>query len=426
LACRPTRLLVATRHNPFPENDGAGAYLFDLLSYLAGHGFEIEVVWLEAEGKIKRRGHWRIPQHFSKVARLQIIGGLRIGHRIFFPRVHWFPFKARRLHEIKTALNALRLGFLLNGRHAQRNSTTGANNHHGPTTLPWSSLPTAEETLFFHERLRAFRPDAILLNYCWLSPLLTGLAELPTAILANDVVSQRLACTPGLVPDPATPEGEADLLARARHILAISEDDAAVFRARLPEHSIIHAPKAAELHTCAKNTTPDRVLFVGGINKFNREGILWFLAETWPFVLSKNPRAQLHICGGIGDSISNVPTGVLLRGRVPDLGSEYAEASVVIVPLLNGSGVKIKLVEAASYGKAIVTTPVGLQGLSFLRSAVVEASLPADFADGVVSLLADAVRRQKLSQAILPQVATHLSHESSYGPVRRALSGSSS
>jgi glycosyltransferase involved in cell wall biosynthesis len=287
-------------------------------------------------------------------------------------------------------------------------------------------LPSTAETAFFKKHLRAFRPDAILVNYCWLSPLLTGLAELPTAILTNDVVSQRLACTPGLVPDPATPEGEANLLAHARHILAISEDDAAVFRHRLPQHSVIITPKAAEPQVCTNEPAPDRVLFVGGINHFNREGIQWFLAEVWPLVMAKNPRAQLHVCGGISGVVSNAPAGVVRRGRVPNLAVEYAEASAVIVPLLHGTGVKIKLVEAASYGKAIVTTPVGLQGLGFLRSAVVEAALPADFADGVVALLVDPLLRQKLSQNILSQVTKHLSREGSYGPVCHALSRSSS
>jgi len=130
LARRPTRLLVATRHNPFPENDGAGAYLFDLLSYLAAHDFEIEVAWLHAEGALTHRGHWRSPDHFAKVARLQIISGRSLGRRIIFPQALWLPFKAKRQHEIKSALRFLGLGFLFRSSQttpsAQQPSCDGA------------------------------------------------------------------------------------------------------------------------------------------------------------------------------------------------------------------------------------------------------------------------------------------------------------
>jgi len=398
--------------------------LFDLISYLAGHGFEIEVAWLHAEGALTHRGHWRSPDHFARVARLQIISGRSLGRLIIFPQALWLPFKAKRQHDIKSTLRFLGLGFLF--RPSQTRPSTQTSSCDGTLTAQrWSALPTPEETAFFKKRLRAFRPDAVLLNYCWLAPLLAGLDNLPSAILTNDVVSQRLERTPGLAPDPATPEGEASLLTCARHILAISEDDAANFRTRLPAHSVINAPKAAEPHIISNPAVPNRVLFVGGLNDFNREGILWFLSEVWPLIRARNPQAVLHICGGIGSTLSNVPVGVVLRGRVPDLAIEYTEASAVIVPLLHGTGVKIKLVEAASYGKAIITTPVGLQGLGFLRTAVVEAAQATHFADGVLSVLSDLALQQKLSQTVLQQVAAHLSPDSAYGPVRQALSVSS-
>ncbi|ATC63281.1 hypothetical protein CMV30_04540 [Nibricoccus aquaticus] len=428
MARRPTRLLVATRHNPFPENDGAGAYLFDLIEYLSTRGFVTEVAWLHADGAVKNNSPWRIPAHFQRAARLHIIGGLTLAGKIWFPAEHGHGAKARALNTIKVSLKSIGLGFLFSAREARKKQPASSST---PTPAPasgsltkasWSALPSPAEHAFFEKRVRAFRPDAILVNYCWLAPLLAGHDALPTAILSCDVVSQRLDRTPGLDPDPATPEGEARLLAAARHILAISEDDAAIFRTFLPSRPIIITPKAAEPRPLPGPTVPDRVLFVGGINDFNREGILWFLREAWPLIREKNPRALLHICGGIGSIVNDVPPGVVIRGRVPDLTAEYAEASAVIVPLLNGSGVKIKLVEAASYGKAVVTTPIGLQGLGFFRPAVIEASSATAFADGVSRILADASTQRTLGENLLQQVIQHLSRDIAYGPVLRALS----
>jgi glycosyltransferase involved in cell wall biosynthesis len=286
-------------------------------------------------------------------------------------------------------------------------------------------LPNNEESAFFQQRLRAFHPDTVLVNFCWLAPLLENLpGHITKVIETNDVVSQRIPPTPGLPIDPATPAGEAALLSCAQHILAISEDDAASFRARLPNQSIILMPKAAIPRPLGPPTDPVRILFVGGANAFNHEGLQWFLNEVWPGVCQSRPDARLHICGGICVMLSSVPEGVILRGRVADLTHEYAAAAVVIVPLLQGSGVKIKLVEAASYGKAIVTTPVGLQGLGFLSASVIEATQPNDFGAGVLRLLNEQELQEKLSQTILQQVEKHLSHEGAYGPARQVLTGS--
>ena len=429
MARRLTRLLVVTRHNPFPENDGAGAYLFDIVEYVAKHDFTVEVAWLHADGAIKSKGRWRIPEKFRRTAQLQIIGGKTIGRTIYFAGEYWYGRKARILNTIKVTLKKLGLSYLLASREARKNSASSTSQLHNQgilTKANWSAPPSPAETAFFKKRLHAFRPDAVLLNYCWLAPLLDGLADLPTAILTNDVVSQRLERTPGLAIDPATPEGEASLLARARHTLAISQDDAEIFRAMLPSQSIINTPKAAAPRSLLGAPVPQRVLFVGGINDFNLEGILWFLVNAWPLVHAKNNQAVLHICGGIGSALPEVPAGVVVRGRVLDLAVEYTEASAVIVPLLHGTGVKIKLVEAASYGKAIITTPVGLQGLGFLRPAVVEAEQSTLFAEGVLRVLCNPDLQKSLGQTVLHMVTTHLSADSAYGPALQALSGSNS
>jgi glycosyltransferase involved in cell wall biosynthesis len=120
--------------------------------------------------------------------------------------------------------------------------------------------------------------------------------------------------------------------------------------------------------------------------------------------------------------VAQPPPGVVIRGRVPDLTAEYAAAAVVIVPLLQGSGVKIKLVEAASFGKAIVTTPIGLQGLDFLRAGVRETTTAPAFAAAVLDLLASETTRLELSRVTLTAAKQHLSPESCYRPTLESLS----
>ncbi len=412
------KLLVATRHSPLPENDGSGAYLFDLLSYLRSQGVDIEIAWLAVDEHHSRLDWWRVPDRMSRVAHLSIIGCLAIGPWRYF---HWGRLKAR-------------LGSWLRGRPASSSPLpTAASSATAGSALPstgniyqpsWSDLPTPLERRFFQKRLARFKPDAVLVNYCWLAPLLKDVpAALPTAVLTCDVISQRIPPNPALDPDAGTPEGEAALLKIARHAIAISAEDAASFRSRLPAHSIVLAPKAADIRPLpAEAIQPDRVLFVGGMNGFNREGLAWFLEHAWPLIRQTRPATTLHICGAIGSTVAQPPPGVVIRGRVPDLTAEYAAAAVVIVPLLQGSGVKIKLVEAASFGKAIVTTPIGLQGLDFLRAGVRETTTAPDFATAVLELLASETTRLELSRATLAAAKQHLSPESCYRPTLESLS----
>ncbi len=417
---RRTRLLVVTRHNPLPENDGGGSYLHSLLAALAAQGFLIELLWLNADGALTRTGHWKTPPSYKNVARLRVITARPLGSHHFFPATWWLPKKARLLHVTKKTLQFFRL-FPSSSPSPIAHRPSPASPTSPLTSETWAALPSPAEEQFFLARLRAFRPDSVLVNYCWLAPLLRHVEGLPTAILTSDVVSQRLKPNPARFPDPGTAYGEATLLRQARHIFAISEDDAAVFRKMLGVHSIKLIPKAALPTPLTASTVAGRILFVGGINDFNRDGLAWFLEKIWPRVLPLAPEAHLHICGGICETVETAPLRVTLRGRVPDLSVEYAAASIVIVPLLNGTGVKIKLVEAASFGKPIVTTSVGLQGLPFFAPTTLCADTAEDFARALLHLLPNQPLQSELSAATLAAVREHLAPAKAYAPAIQAL-----
>lgn len=427
------KLLVVTRHSPLPENDGAGAYLFDLLSYLASRGARIEVAWVHAEGAFVRRGWWRVPSRLSRVFDLRIIGSLAVGPYRFF---WWGPYKARVFSAIKTILIQLRLW-----RGGPSFHATGivaspplrrppAPKPAAPAAPEWSALPTDAEAKFYRQERRRFRPDAVLANYCWMTPLLAGDRDVTRLVLTHDVASHRLNL-PSFAPrtvdenelSPATPEGEKRLLDQAEVILAISEEDAATFRAFLPGKTVLVATKSAPVRPLAGSPVGGRCLFVGAANTPNREGLQWFLEKVWPLVHAARPEASLHLCGAICETLpAQLPDGVVARGRVPDLSTEYAQAELVVVPLLQGTGVKIKLVEACSYGKPCVTTPVGLQGLAFLRDAVIESVVPEEFAQGMLRVLSDPALRAELSARTRQRVAENLSPEHCYNAVWEALS----
>src|SRR5262249_58268080 len=64
-------------------------------------------------------------------------------------------------------------------------------------------------------------------------------------------------------------------------------------------------------------------------------------------------------------SYKSAPKNVEFTGLVGDLEALYRRTRLVCCPLRNGGGTRLKLIEAAGYGKAMVSTTVGAEGLSF-------------------------------------------------------------
>ncbi len=107
-------------------------------------------------------------------------------------------------------------------------------------------------------------------------------------------------------------------------------------------------------------------LFVASNNAPNRTGLEWLTKEVWPRVQQAEPSAELHIVGRVPPPAGErVPAGVRYLGTVPSLDGVYRDARVAVVPLLAGSGLKIKLVEAMAHATPVVATPVGADGVDF-------------------------------------------------------------
>ena len=93
-------------------------------------------------------------------------------------------------------------------------------------------------------------------------------------------------------------------------------------------------------------------------------------------------------------------------GYVDSLQDFYDSCGVIVAPLLSGGGVKIKVAEALCFGKPVVTTPVGAEGIAILPGthALVEADADR-LADAICSLMASDIDRTRMSSA-----ATHLAN----------------
>lgn len=147
-----------------------------------------------------------------------------------------------------------------------------------------------------------------------------------------------------------------------------------------------------------------KITFIGGYGHTpNQEGMDWFINKVIPLInWEKYPATSVQIIGGGWPSSYNnevLPVKVECKGFVKDL-AQVAKGSIMIVPILSGSGMRMKILEAAAMGLPMVTTTVGVEGLDFENEkSCLIADTPQEFAMAVDKLMENEVLRKRLTDA---------------------------
>jgi glycosyltransferase involved in cell wall biosynthesis len=143
-----------------------------------------------------------------------------------------------------------------------------------------------------------------------------------------------------------------------------------------------------------------RLLFIGSFaHRPNVMAMEFFLSEVWPLIQGAAP--ALHIIAGTGHERFPIPVkpGVEVEGFVSDVRPAYRRAALVVAPLVASAGTNVKILEAMSMGKAVVSTPAGVNGLDLIPGKdVCLATSAADMAEAILELLRDPAQRRELER----------------------------
>jgi len=201
-------------------------------------------------------------------------------------------------------------------------------------------------------------------------------------------------------------------MAKVDAIVPISESDAADFRAlgvTRPMHVVPCGVKLQPATTEA--STPATVGFIGSLDFLpNQDAVRWIVEEIWPRISSDLPSARLAIAGSSAPPWVERLTrecGADFAGRVADPAAFLRSKAVVIAPLLAGSGMRIKVLEAMALGKPVVSTTIGAAGIDVENGADIVVADDADaFARAVVRLLHHPEAAAKIGAAARAKVAS--------------------
>lgn len=150
---------------------------------------------------------------------------------------------------------------------------------------------------------------------------------------------------------------------------------------------------------------PKSIVFVGTMDWYpNVDAMVFFLSEIWPALKTREPGATLDVAG------SNPPPNLIrlahsledvtIHGYISDVRPLIDSAELVICPIRDGGGTKLKILDAFAMCKCVVAHPIACEGIDITPGQnVVFARTPTEFIDSILSLFADSNRRDAIGRA---------------------------
>jgi GT2 family glycosyltransferase len=148
---------------------------------------------------------------------------------------------------------------------------------------------------------------------------------------------------------------------------------------------------------------PSTMLFLGSFRHLpNQAALSWFAERVLPRVVEKSPDAKLVVVGAepppphfFSDKVAPY---IELVGFVEDVRKPLAECAVFVCPILSGSGMRVKLLEAYAAGIPVVSTTVGAEGLAESGDTCLVADTPEQFAASILGLFDDPEQAAQLAE----------------------------
>ena len=148
---------------------------------------------------------------------------------------------------------------------------------------------------------------------------------------------------------------------------------------------------------------PPTIMFQGSLHYHpNADAVNWLIDEIAPRLWDRVPKVQIRLVGRATPSIKlrHHPPAVTIVGEVPTMEPELARADVAVVPLRNGSGTRIKILESFAHRVPVVSTTIGAEGLDIEPGVhLLVADEPDAFARSCEQLLTDQDLRKRLVDA---------------------------
>lgn len=205
--------------------------------------------------------------------------------------------------------------------------------------------------------------DVCVINYFYLSKLFTNIDIPIKAIATHDCFAYKekkvhSSCL------SLTASNEAKAMQRCPHIFALQKEEASYFKIISPLSSVYCIYNKVEHRPTSLSKTRN-ILFLSGDNTYNYNGITWFLREVFPKLKRTITDVKLILGGNICNKLDEwkKDDSIVMHGFVNQLDAFYNLGDVIINPVYQGTGLKIKTIESISYEKITIVRRHSIEGI---------------------------------------------------------------
>jgi len=187
---------------------------------------------------------------------------------------------------------------------------------------------------------------------------------------------------------------------QADAIVAISEKDEAYFQILNPLSITI--PCGIEQTDANHNISNQHFFHLGAMDWFpNQQGIDWLVKKVWPIVFAANNTLTLHLAGrAMSEKLLGMKAeGIIVHGEIDDASNFRKNHGIMLVPLLAGSGIRIKIIEGLAEGIPVISTDIGAEGIPAKHEKeIIYANSAQDFASAMLQLANNAELCQQIGK----------------------------
>lgn len=268
-------------------------------------------------------------------------------------------------------------------------------------------LERKPDAVFAH-RLSAMCP--VLLSRKKLPPVFFDFDDIEHIVLSRYIARQTKIRSELLrLLLPALISGEKKAVRLSAETYICSEKDQMLLEREFGARNVAVIPNSVSMPNYTPPSPDPVLLFLGSDYGANLEAAGYMARQIWPNVREAVPSARLIIAGisknVLEQSVHDAP-GVEVPGFVESLGNLYSASRAIVTPMLVGAGTRFKIIEAAAYGRPIVSTTVGMEGIDLAPgSEILVSDDPSEFASACVDLLSDAALCQRIGLAAREKAA---------------------
>jgi glycosyltransferase involved in cell wall biosynthesis len=352
----PKKILLVFPHNFFESESGVQKRFFELVSYLKGRGFSIDLLGLK-----HFESNWN---NFD----LENSGKL-------IDQLYLYNFRTGYHKQLlRSVLSSLK--FFLTGKRGQSINEIPDYAFPGMITL-------------FQKTLRKTNYEYVIIGYIYWANLLKKNIPVNTikVLTAEDFISRKLfENNTGYCSMEDLMTEEIDRVNLFDKVICISYEELQILSARAGNPEFYYVPVFMNEPAKVNQKKEFDILFIGSDNSDNIEGLEWFFKNVYPLL---HRDLNILVVGRISRYAPDL-SNVKKMDFIPHAGEIYSKVKISVNPLQKGTGMKVKVVESLAYGTPIVSTSRGLCGIppEILEKFII-ANDPTCFAEEIHHLLTD-------------------------------------